>query len=339
MRKNTLSLCMIVKDEEFFLDQCLASAKDYVDEIIIVDTGSSDATKEIAGAYTDQIFDFVWNDNFSDARNYSLAKASGDWILVLDADEVVSEEDLKTLGGLLDDSSVDAYTLVQRHYGDDSLLPGWSPVSEQTKYSKAYKGYKNNPIVRLFRNREDIRYRGAIHEVVDHHALKIRLKETAIPIHHYIDENPGRPQAARQLNYLRIIEKELEHSPSGRLYSSAGAVCLYYKKDYRQAVEYLQKAVELNHDTQKNLEGVAEAHYRLGEFKEAYDIYRGLVESNYLTPSLCSNFANLLVRGEDYPAALQVLKLALGLEGANLELRARIESNMAAVSRMIENQH
>ena len=75
----TISLCMIVKNEEKVLARCLDSVADLVDEIIIVDTGSSDATKEIASRYTDQVYDFAWQDDFAAARNFSFSKASMDY--------------------------------------------------------------------------------------------------------------------------------------------------------------------------------------------------------------------------------------------------------------------
>ena len=87
----TLSLCMIVKNEEAVLSRCLESIKDAVDEIIIVDTGSSDATKEIAKKYTDLVYDFKWINNFSAARNFSFSKASKDYIIWLDADDVITK--------------------------------------------------------------------------------------------------------------------------------------------------------------------------------------------------------------------------------------------------------
>ncbi|MHC1682475.1 MAG: glycosyltransferase [Clostridiaceae bacterium] len=85
-----ITLCMIVKNEEKNLSKCLSSIKSKVNEIIIVDTGSTDKTKEIAKKYTDKIFDYVWNDDFSAARNFSISKASNNWILILDADEIVN---------------------------------------------------------------------------------------------------------------------------------------------------------------------------------------------------------------------------------------------------------
>ena len=83
----TVSLCMIVKDEEEVLDRCLSGMKDLVDEMIIVDTGSKDRTKEIAGRYTDKVFTFEWTDDFSAARNFSFSKASMEYCMWMDAKE------------------------------------------------------------------------------------------------------------------------------------------------------------------------------------------------------------------------------------------------------------
>ena len=82
----TISLCLIVKNEEDTLARCLDSVKDLVDEINIVDTGSSDSTKEIAAEYTKRIFNFEWIDHFSQARNYAFQQATMDYIFWLDAE-------------------------------------------------------------------------------------------------------------------------------------------------------------------------------------------------------------------------------------------------------------
>ncbi|WP_052523748.1 glycosyltransferase family 2 protein [Geobacillus kaustophilus] len=93
--KPFLSLCMIVKNEESVLRRCLDSVRGIVDEIIIVDTGSTDRSREIASEYTNWLFDYEWNNDFAGARNYAASKASGEWILVLDADEYVDRYNLK----------------------------------------------------------------------------------------------------------------------------------------------------------------------------------------------------------------------------------------------------
>ena len=108
---NTISLCMIVKDEEETLPRCLETVKDIVDEIIIVDTGSTDKTKETAKKYTSKIYDFKWIDDFSAARNYSFSKATQDYILWLDADDILLENDRIKLKHLKEhmDSSIDIF--------------------------------------------------------------------------------------------------------------------------------------------------------------------------------------------------------------------------------------
>jgi glycosyltransferase involved in cell wall biosynthesis len=88
---------MIVKNEEDTLGRCLDSLKDVMDEIIIVDTGSTDKTKELALSYTDKVYDYIWRDDFSAARNFAFSKAGGDYIYSADADEVVDEENRKKL--------------------------------------------------------------------------------------------------------------------------------------------------------------------------------------------------------------------------------------------------
>ncbi|OPH57491.1 glycosyltransferase [Paenibacillus ferrarius] len=92
-RKITISLCMIVKNEENALPICLHSVRGIADEIIIVDTGSSDRTKELAAKYTDQIYDFAWVEDFAAARNFAFSKATKQYILWLDADDVLTEKD------------------------------------------------------------------------------------------------------------------------------------------------------------------------------------------------------------------------------------------------------
>ena len=117
---------MIVKNEELNLAKCLMSVKPVADEIIVVDTGSTDKTKAIASALGAKVFDFPWTNDFSEARNYSLSKASGDWILVLDADEMVSPLDHDKLKKLINRKAEKrvAYTMVTRNYTRSGWFKG-----------------------------------------------------------------------------------------------------------------------------------------------------------------------------------------------------------------------
>lgn len=105
---------MIVKDEEEVLARCINSAQEVVDEIIIVDTGSTDKTKEIASKFTDKIYDFEWIDDFSAARNFAFSKATKEYIFWLDADDLIPEEDIEKFKDLKDtlDNSVDSVTML-----------------------------------------------------------------------------------------------------------------------------------------------------------------------------------------------------------------------------------
>ncbi|EHQ87537.1 glycosyltransferase [Desulfosporosinus youngiae] len=148
--KRRISLTMIVKNESFHLVSCLESVKNDVDEIVIVDTGSTDDTVNIAQRYTSKVYSFPWHNDFSAARNFAIEQASGDWILALDADEEVEYQDQNNL-----------HTLLQREQDKEAfLLPLLNPVSDSTEeYNTFY-------VLRLFRNNESYRYVGKIHEQV-----------------------------------------------------------------------------------------------------------------------------------------------------------------------------
>src|SRR6476646_6610535 len=92
-----VSLCVIAKNEEANLPACLASAADLVDEIIVVDTGSTDRTREVAASWGAKVFEFPWVDNFAAARNECLRHATGDWIFWLDADDTIDEQNRELL--------------------------------------------------------------------------------------------------------------------------------------------------------------------------------------------------------------------------------------------------
>jgi hypothetical protein len=142
--KPILSLCMIVKDERRNLARCLTSIKPYVDEMIIVDTGSEDGTPEIALQYGAKVSYFEWCDDFAEARNYAISQASGDWILMPDADEEIIVDSEDFLEQLTLQPDVLAYSIALTEANDQSLTPAH--------------------LIRLLRNLPDIKYVGRFHE-------------------------------------------------------------------------------------------------------------------------------------------------------------------------------
>lgn len=145
----TIALTMIVKNEEDHLTACLGSVQDQVDEIIIVDTGSTDDTLAIAKRYTPYVFEYPWQGDFSAARNYALEKASCSWIFFLDADEIL----LRKTGTLKE--------IIQRHKESDAfLLPLENPTLDPSIQVNRYH------VLRLFKNKPAYRFSGIIHEQV-----------------------------------------------------------------------------------------------------------------------------------------------------------------------------
>lgn len=166
-----LSLCMIVKNEAYCIERCLNSVVDMVDEIIIVDTGSTDKTIEICRRYaTAKIEKFKWNHSFADARNYSIEKATGDWILWMDADEELDEKDRAKLR---EGSHFEDYDLIMLHlvnYHGNTVDPNKSTDMVH---------------LRLFRN-NGLRFKNKMHEHLDcDHIPKKRIGYLDVKIHHY----------------------------------------------------------------------------------------------------------------------------------------------------------
>jgi glycosyltransferase involved in cell wall biosynthesis len=328
-RQPSLSLCMILKDEGFFLDRCLEAVTGFVDEMILVDTGSTDNTLEICHRHSDRVFEFLWTDDFSAARNNSLEQARGDWILVLDADEVIESDDLALLRTRIANTDADVFLLNQLNYSNEPIERDWQPVVGDHPLGWDYAGYRVNPIARLFRNRADIRYVGKVHEIIDLENDGLRAVSLEVSLHHDINGNPEKDKAQRQRNYLRIMEEALRLSPDGRLAAQAGAVCMYHLQDYPRAVTHLRQAVQLGYERDRNREALAEAWYRMGENAMALTAYGELHESGYATASLCNNYSNLLVKAGNYGGAIEVLERALALGQQAPERIVRIQHNIA----------
>ena len=145
-----LSLCMIVKNEESVLERCLKSVADIVDQIVIVDTGSKDRTVDIARGYTSEIYTYPWHGDFSAARNESLRYAKGKWILVLDADDELSETSHWRLRPLIEKTQYDAIGIIIRNI---------APPNDIVKYY-------DDTRYRLFRNRKGYRYEQRVHNQI-----------------------------------------------------------------------------------------------------------------------------------------------------------------------------
>ncbi len=207
----TLSLCMIVKNEEGVLAQCLESVKALVDEIVIVDTGSQDRTKEIARVFGARVYDFPWNGDFSEARNLSLDKAEGDWILVLDADEVIAEKDHRVIREFIQRGKRKAYQMTTRNYMN-RIVTGWRQNTGEYPEERG-SGWMPSVKTRLFPNDKRLRFENPIHELIDYAVERAgyKIKICPVPVHHYGKLNEKKTEDKFQL-YYELGKKKLEGS-------------------------------------------------------------------------------------------------------------------------------
>lgn len=183
----TISLCMIVKNEEKVLSRCLNSLKGLMDEIVIVDTGSTDSTKEIAAGYTDKIYDFAWTDDFSAARNFAFSKATQEYIYSADADEVLSAENRERFAALKE-CLLPEIEIVQMKYGN------------QLEFGTVYN-YDEEYRPKLFKRLREFVWEEPIHESV---RLAPVIFDSDITITHKPHEN----HAARDLvNFRKQISE------------------------------------------------------------------------------------------------------------------------------------
>ena len=215
----TLSLCMIIKDEEEVIDRCLRSVYDVADEIIIVDTGSTDESKNICKNYTENIYDYTWNDDFSDARNFSFEKATKDYILWLDADEIIDEKNKGKLLKLKKDLSYD--------------------IDVVTMHTNMNIDECNNPKITMVRNRivkreNDFKWVGFVHEYID---VKGNIYNSDICIIH----DKIKPTSDRNLKIYKKKEKEKQIFSERDLYYYGKE--LYCNRFCDEAIKVLEEFV------------------------------------------------------------------------------------------------
>lgn len=194
---GALSVCMMVRNEERNLPGCLDRVRDLTGELIVVDTGSTDATPSIAARYGAEVipFDFTVVD-FAAARNRAIARASGRWILVLDADETLDRTGVPLIERLVAGDENAGYFLERHNHWSDCSAP-------TTDY-----------VVRLFRNLPNHRYRGRVHETIDASILSGggRLQQTGICLEHSFSSDR---EARRRKNhlYIEILKEEIAADP------------------------------------------------------------------------------------------------------------------------------
>lgn len=297
-----ISVCIIAKNEEKRIERLLSSLAPYQFEIVIADTGSTDRTKEIATKYTDCIYDFVWQDDFSAARNFSLSKASNDWILMMDCDEWIQSLDLEEL-----------------NYFRKHLPHAVGSVVRENITGTPKQSYLSIDQTERFFNRKRFKYSGIIHEQLTpkfEKTFEAFLLKTTIGHDGYLMTNEER--LAKSQRNISLLQKQLAEEPDNPyvLYQLGKGYEMI--NDAATACEYFQKAIRPDLDptlayVQALMVSYGESLLELGQFERALTL-----ESLYDKFAVSADFVYLMgliyVKNKQYEKALDQFEKALTFE-------------------------
>ncbi|MBW2965226.1 glycosyltransferase [Candidatus Woesearchaeota archaeon] len=322
----TLSLCMIVKDEEGFLENCLESAKDIVDEIIVVDTGSKDHSKEIALAFGAKVFDFSWKDDFSAARNLSLSKAASNWILVLDADEMLDAAGREEILRLINTpehclTDVIGFKTDQRSYRPNK---GASPeaTTDPARIKEQYEGYESSRLVRLFRNTSKIRFTNKVHELVEPSIRESNgtIIDTGIILHHFSTLKGGRVQNVKLGKYASLIWEQLQKEPENPRYNHQAAQAFIDAGRNDLGMKYLMRTLRFNPQYPGALSDIAKLYLEMGNIQKSIRFFNFAIAQNKKDTASMNNLAVIYMNLKKFDIAKALLEKALSMEPENRSL-------------------
>ncbi len=264
-----ISVCLIVKDEEQFLDKCLKSVKEISDEIIVIDTGSKDKTVEISKKYTDKIYFHTWKDSFSEARNHYFKYATGDWIFQIDADEELIKDDMPVLLKAVKRADIDAIRV--------QLISTYKKGEAESRHSAE----------RIFRNNGIIHYEGRIHERLT--GFKRPMIYPIRLLHYGYDLDDIKLTEKKHQRRVALLKQDIKEKPDNPLPYHYLGCCYLSKGQYRETLEVSLKAVELSEQqNDKNpvylwsRYNAAIACYKLKDFKRAEELSKAAIKINDL---------------------------------------------------------
>ena len=281
----SISLCMIVRDEEDVLERCLNSVYDIVDEIIIADTGSTDRSREIAQRFTEHVLDFPWVDDFAAARNFSFAQAGMDYIMWLDADDVLPENSRLALMQLKEQLTADI---------DVVMMPYHMAFDENDEPRFVYERE------RLLKNHAGFSWKGAVHEAITPSGKIIHAPQVVIQHRKLKNSDPDRN--------LRIFEKQLakgvQFSPRERFYYARE---LYYHQQYKQAIDEFNKFLDMQGGWLENrLDAyrlLATCMEKMEQPQTARRVLLGSLNEDVPRAEICCHIGRLFLQEQNYRAA------------------------------------
>lgn len=287
-RMISISLCMIVKNEENTLGRCLDSLKDMVDEIIIVDTGSTDRTIEIARTYTNNIYHFQWIDDFSAARNFAFEHASKEYILTMDADDIFDDtEKLSRLKETLP-STVDAITM-----------------KYQAAFDEAGNVLASLRQFRLVKRSKQYKWHGAVHEYLD---VSGEIYHSDLTISHKrIHLNHNR----NLLIYKNLLNQGISFTPRDLFYYGNE---LYDNGFYEEAIpvymDFIQTEDHWLEDERTAYRKISECHSQMSNIDHAVEYALKTFQCGFPRSEDCCRLGFLFLQKDDPKTALHWFQYA-----------------------------
>ena len=328
---QTISLCMITKNEENNIADCLNSVKDIADEIIIVDTGSSDETKDVcknffinAKIFNYKIFDFEWVDDFSAARNESIKHATKGWILVLDADEIISAEDVSKIKSLVEsaEENLAGFALEQRSY-INNFFEGAIENNSDFEKVKQYPFYISNFLVRLFRNNCGLYFKHRVHELIEESIAEKNLKyiKSDVVLHHFGSVKDEFYVRERAEQYSKIILNQLEEEPENARYNYQAGRMYVGKMDFGNALRHFQKVAKINTTYKLVFSEIAKIFLRMNDKNRAIEYFKKSMKYNPDNPSPANNLAVVYMSMGKFEQAKKILEEQLKKHNGNKALK------------------
>lgn len=280
----TISLCMIVRDEEDVIGRCLESMKDLADEIIIVDTGSVDKTKEIVKEYTDQVYEFTWINDFAAARNFSFSKANMDFVMWMDADDILKEADRNAFMELKAKLNPEIDMVMMSYH-----------VAFDSQGNPTMTYYRE----RLMRREKDYRWTGAVHEVIvpEGNIIYSQAAVTHSKLH------PSDPDRNLSI-YEGLLERGVRLDPRHQFYYARE---LFYHSRYQEASEVFTAFLNGQEGwVENNISAcldLSECYRRTGRQQEALQALFRSFAYDKPRPEVCCAIGNSFLEAQSCPIA------------------------------------
>lgn len=313
-----LALSMIVRDAAATLGACLGSVKDIVDEMVIADTGSTDATPEIARDYGAKVIQIPWENDFASARNQALAEVTSDWMLSLDADERLDPESARMIPALLGASAVAGYLVTIRNYvlsledriWDRPATPNnseWAPV-------QCFPAYVEHENVRLYRRDPRIRFVGRVHESVGPSIEDsgLGLRHAPFLIHHFGLAADPETRARKNVFYRELgRQKIVEMQNNPQAYLELGMVELDNFGNIPEALQNFERACALNPKLGVAWFFAGLAHFKLGAHRQALQCLKKAQKQGHLTSFVAETIGDAHYNLGEFPQSVRAYKQAI----------------------------